>query len=354
MPVPGDGVIHSGETTTLLDALILMTALLANGFAMDGVINCGIRLANYRRYLVSLLASGIFLCAIDIIYIICYVFQINGITHETIKCLFHMERSLEMIGFITLLLNCVGIFFDHFIGIVYPHHYGIFKNNLCLRGVVFLIWIVSVTIVTIDFSLTTLLSQRIIPAKNQSTEIVSIADLLKYEEPNRNQNGQVVKGDPFFQLADLVSQYEIMEKEQNARENATTNSEGQFEYSDFNALFNDDFPLAPDEKISPQIQVNIEGAFCSMLNRQFFVSLEVLVLALVIAAIIFMSICQASFSKVSTFLYFFFLCLSFELLILNTKPGLGLKDWSYEAKIAKSQHYNLFIAGNICHLVRSF
>ena len=299
MPVPGDGVIHSGETTTLLDALILMTALLANGFAMDGVINCGIRLANYRRYLVSLLASGIFLCAIDIIYIICYVFQINGITHETIKCLFHMERSLEMIGFITLLLNCVGIFFDHFIGIVYPHHYGIFKNNLCLRGVVFLIWILSITIVTIDFSLTTLLSQRITPAKNISTEIVSIADLLKYEEPKGNQNGQVVKGDPFFQLADLVSQYEIMEKEQNAREqNATTNSDGQFEYSDFNTIFNDEFPLAPDEKISPQIQVNIEGAFCSMLNRQFFVSLEVLVLALVIAAIIFMSICQASFSKV--------------------------------------------------------
>ena len=102
-----------------------LVAILGNLMALDGVVHGNIAIAGYRRFLISLLASDIYICVVKISIatsekILQPFFNVSMQLH---KCLGEIGRSLEIGGYIAYLLNLCGMFIDHYIALVHAHNY---------------------------------------------------------------------------------------------------------------------------------------------------------------------------------------------------------------------------------------
>jgi hypothetical protein len=76
---------------SICDGIILSSAVVVNCIALEGVLKSYIKLANYRRFIVSLLASGLFLCGLKMFFLALEkVVNMANLDFHSLKCIFQI------------------------------------------------------------------------------------------------------------------------------------------------------------------------------------------------------------------------------------------------------------------------
>ena len=136
-----------------------------NLVALIAVAKAKFSLKAYQRFLISLLSSNLAICLVNILMQIQQEASEktnsnddsnnNNSTEEIVKskqkCWAEIGRSLEIVALVGHLLNLCAMSVDHFIGIVYPLQYLEISNRPLHRYSVFFIWIVSFLIGFCDY-----------------------------------------------------------------------------------------------------------------------------------------------------------------------------------------------------------
>ena len=112
---------------------------------METVIRVRFGLSGYRRFLISLIASDLYICFINIIT---FCLPLAGSLLD--KCTADLIRILQIIGFIVNLLNLCAMTVDHFMGIVHPLRYRQFLSKRVTGCILLFIWISSFMIGFVD------------------------------------------------------------------------------------------------------------------------------------------------------------------------------------------------------------
>ena len=133
------------------DLTILAIAVVFNSIAIDGVLHSSITLIGYRRFLIGILVSDIYICIVKAVFFIRQIITISThVNSSLIKCFYNMERTMEMIGFIAFILNLTAMFIDNFVSLVFPIRYRKIMNNAVVKNMVFILWGVAILIGVAD------------------------------------------------------------------------------------------------------------------------------------------------------------------------------------------------------------
>ena len=101
----------------IFDYLISLLAVFGNLIVLDAICRSHFSLKGYRRFLISLSLSDLFMCLVNVLL---FVFQISPFFESDSQ----FFRSLQLVGFTSNLLNLCGMSTDHAIGLLYPLKYN--------------------------------------------------------------------------------------------------------------------------------------------------------------------------------------------------------------------------------------
>ena len=115
-----------------VDYITLALAIIGNLMALRGVLQGKFSLVGYRRFLLSLIASDLFICFIRfLLYLNQALATSSGSFHQGALAIL---RSLFTLALFINLMNLCAMSIDHFIGLAYPHKYRYVSSFPNIRG----------------------------------------------------------------------------------------------------------------------------------------------------------------------------------------------------------------------------
>ena len=105
------------------DYAVVFLAIIANIIVLHAVVASRIGLSGYRRFLISLTLSDLYICFVNVLTFCYQIWMLYSTTSSAEKCGANFLRALQLAGFFANLLNLCGMSVDHFVGIFYPMQY---------------------------------------------------------------------------------------------------------------------------------------------------------------------------------------------------------------------------------------
>ena len=110
----------------LLDFLFLAMAVMGNIIVLIGLLKIKLSLVGYRRFLISLVASDLFICGVHLFSLsnqFLAATVVEGVDASSTfiiihQCLTCITRSLTLFGIFAILFNLCGMSVDNLIGVV--------------------------------------------------------------------------------------------------------------------------------------------------------------------------------------------------------------------------------------------
>ena len=173
----------------VIDAMILLASAVANCFALQGAMIGEFGFACYRRFLISLLISDLYIVGVHSCQILfqilsmqephLFIFQSidsmsndvssaaagqslssGSLSIEISECLVVAFRRLAIVGICANLLNFCAMSTDHFVKLIFPLNYNTIMSHLNVTTALVIIWICSIIFAFLDLPLVPFLNSN--------------------------------------------------------------------------------------------------------------------------------------------------------------------------------------------------